>query len=205
MSSVYETLAERHKPYRQAEERHRRALEAQTQADERVEKLERELRDAEDRDRQQLGDALIDGAKPAAAAAPKIGEKLEQAKTEQQAVAYAASRAGEELDRLPAENRDAWLRQAKADFQQARGDYEAALEAWIAARERLAVEASLVGFLATGQEHSIGFAARLPVLVSGVAGLRQEVPAADVFDALRSELADVELDVLLVKREPVAT
>ena len=54
-------------------------------------------------DRRTLGEALVDGRSAPGATAPEIAARLEQARAEQQAVAYATERANQEVDRLPVE------------------------------------------------------------------------------------------------------
>jgi arginine deiminase len=75
-----ELLAQRHRDYRKAQDRHARALERLHAAGEHVQRLEHELTEAEDEDRQALGDALVDGTKPPAGKAEKARSALTKAK-----------------------------------------------------------------------------------------------------------------------------
>jgi hypothetical protein len=88
-----ELLAERHRDYGKALDRHLRALEEWRVAQERVQTLEHELADAEDADRLALGEALVDGAKPPAGKADRARAAVEKAKSELEALQYAAERA----------------------------------------------------------------------------------------------------------------
>jgi excisionase family DNA binding protein len=72
----HELLAQRHRDYRKAQNRHVRAVEKQQVAAERIQQLERELAEAEDEDRRELGEALIDGAKPPAGKAERVRAAL---------------------------------------------------------------------------------------------------------------------------------
>jgi hypothetical protein len=65
---------------------------------------------------------------------------LEKAKSELEALQYAAERAGQTLDRMPAEHKRDWLRQASRDFQAAHAEYEQVLVQLAETRERLAQE-----------------------------------------------------------------
>jgi hypothetical protein len=116
------------------------------------------------------------------------------------ALAYAAERAGQTLDRLPVERKSDWLRRAKQDFEAARVNYERQLGLFLEARERIAEEAALVSFLIGGQT-SVWMAPSVHVRTAGVEGLGQDVRVTDMLDALRDELADLELAALTRGRE----
>ena len=195
-----ELLAKRHREYAKALERHERAMEQWRAEGERVQALERELADAEDEDRVALGEALIDGTKPPSRKAERARAALAKAKAELEALHYAVQRAGQAIDRRPGENRRAWLRQAEHDFQRARADYEQLLAHLIEARDHLEQEALVLSFLIDGQTSSVRMAHALRVSVSGVDGLVQEVPTADVLEALRDELVQLEGDALIRAR-----
>ena len=83
----YELLAQRHREYAKAQDRHARAVAKQAAAQERVQALERELADAEDADRRTLGEALVDGKKPPVRKTEQARANLEQAKLEAEALA----------------------------------------------------------------------------------------------------------------------
>ena len=95
---------------------------------------------------------------------------------------------------MPAARRGDWLPQATRDFQAARGDYENRLALLIEAHDRLAQEAALVSFLAGS---SISMDPILQVRVGGVEGLVREVPVTDVLAALREQMFDLEIGVLV--------
>jgi hypothetical protein len=192
----HELLARRHRDYKKAEDRHLHALEACAQAEQRMHELERELAAAEDEDRRVLGDALVDGTKRPARKTERVRTALENAKAELEALQYAAERAGQTLDRMPAEHKRDWLRQASRDFQAARAQYERVLVRLAETRERLAEEAELVSFLIDGQA-SVRMGHTVRVHASGVEGLVHEVAPADVLAALRDELATLEINALL--------
>jgi tetratricopeptide (TPR) repeat protein len=191
-------LAERQRDYAKARDRHRRALEVLQQAQEHTQDLECELADAEDADRRALGDALVDGRKPPAGKTERVRSALGEAKQQLEALQYAAERAGQELDRMPTERKQDWLRQTKRDFEAARGDYENRLASVVEAYERLAQEAALISFL--NPESPVHPAPVLRVHVGGVEGLVRDVPVADVLRALRDQLYDLEADVLVKAR-----
>ena len=77
--------------------------------------------------------------------------RLEDAKREAEALAYAEQRAAAALDELPGKHRAEWLREADADFAKARAGYEAAIRQLSDARDRLGDLAGLVHFLEHGQ------------------------------------------------------
>jgi hypothetical protein len=197
-----ELLAERQRDYGKALDRHLRALEQWRIAQERVQGLERELAEAEGVDRLALGEALVDGAKPPARKADRARTAVQKAKSELEALQYAAERAGEVLDRMPVERRSEWLRQARDDFQEARTKYEEALARFVQLREQLAQEAALLSFLIDGQETAVRMAHTVRVLVGGVDGLAKEVPTQDVLEALRDEVVQLEASMLIASLAP---
>jgi hypothetical protein len=145
-------LAERHKPYRVAQERYQRATAAREAANEKVAQLEACVHDAEARDRIALGDALIDQRKPPRPEADDARSRLEQAKREAEALTYAEERAAAALDQLPREHKTEWLSRADAGLAKACADYEVAIRQLAAARDRLCDQASLVSFLEHGHQ-----------------------------------------------------
>ena len=141
-------LAQRHKGYRQAQDRYRRAVTARQDAHQRVTELESELAGAEARDRDALGDALVDGHRPSKPEADSVRSQLDEAKREAEALTYAEQRAAGTLDRLPrSSSKDAWLGAAMRSFEKARDAYMAAITELARARDQLSDEATLVGFL----------------------------------------------------------
>jgi hypothetical protein len=195
MRTPTDLLAQRHRDYAKAVEWHQQAIAELHAAQERVQTLDRELADAEDADRQALGDALIDKTKPPARKADRARTRLTKAKTELEALQYAAERAGQTLDHMPAERRSDWLGQARTDFEHAGAAYVQALDRLVELREPLAEQAAVIGFLVDGHA-SIHMAHNLRVLVAGVEGLTKEVPTTDVLDALRDEINELEFKAL---------
>lgn len=139
-------LAERHKSYRQAQERYQRAMAAREAAQERVAELKSQLAAAEARDRVSLGDALVDGRRPSRPEADSIRPRLDEAKREVEALAYAEERAAGALDRLPRE-RDEWRRAARRSLDKARTAYRDVIAELIHARDQLSDEATLLSYL----------------------------------------------------------
>jgi hypothetical protein len=140
-------LAERHKSYRQAQERYQRATAAREAAQQRVAEQESELSAAEGRDRISLGDALVDGQRPGRPEADSVRPRLDKAKREAEALAYAEERAAGALGRLPREHKNDWLRAATRSLDKARTAYTAAIAELARAREQLSDEAILVSYL----------------------------------------------------------
>jgi chromosome segregation ATPase len=147
-------LAQRHKAYRQAQERYHRATAAREAAQQRVSELESELASAEARDRISLGDALVDGHRPGKPEADSVRPRLEDAKREAEALAYAEQRAAGNLDRLPREHKDDWLQAATRSLGKARDAYTAAITELARARDQLSDEAVLVTFLRYDGQHA---------------------------------------------------
>lgn len=156
---------------------------------ERVQRLEQGLADAEDQDRQALGEALVDRTKPPASKAEKARSDLTEAKAEVDALQYAAERAAQVLDAMPAERRGDWLPKARTGFLAARERYEELLNLLAEAREQLQAEAGLLSFLSGSAIH---MTPQVRVHTSGVEGLHSDVAFNDVLDALRFELADLD-------------
>jgi hypothetical protein len=146
-------LAERHKSYRQAQERYQRAAAAREAAQQVVAELESELAGAASRDRISLGDALVDGRRPSKPEADRVRARLDEAKREAEALAYAEERAAGALGRLPREHKDEWLRAATRALDKARAAYTDAIEELARARDQLGDEATLVSYLANDGQY----------------------------------------------------
>lgn len=140
-------LTQRHKSYRQEQERYQRAVAARQDAQGRVTELESELARAEARDRVALGDALVDGRRPAKPEADNVRPRLEEAKRDAAALVDAEQRAAAALDRLPREHKDDWLRAATRSLKKAQAAYTAAISELARTRDQLSDEAALVNFL----------------------------------------------------------
>jgi hypothetical protein len=140
-------LAQRHKAYRNAQERYRRAVTARESAQQRVSELEGELTAAESRDRVALGDALVDGNRPGKPEADSVRQRLGDAKRDAEALAYAEQRAAGQLDKLPRDYKADWLSAATRSLGKARTAYVNAVNELARTRDRLSDEAALVSFL----------------------------------------------------------
>jgi hypothetical protein len=182
-------LAERHRRYRQAQERYQQATVARETAQQRVAELESELAVAESRDRVALGDALVDGRRPPRPEADSIRSRLEAAKGEAEALAYAEQRAAGALGRLPVEHKREWLSAATRSLGKARDAYTAAIVELARARDQLSDEATLVGFLQFDGQYSqpLGGAIQRPAGPVGFAELTELMlnEAATVEDRAR--------------------
>jgi hypothetical protein len=102
---------------------------------------------AEARDRDALGEALVDKRKPPAAQADVARAALQAAKRNVEALQYAEQRAASKLDALPRENKEAWLGRAERDLRNARDAFTAAVNGFAQARAQMVAEATLVSFL----------------------------------------------------------
>jgi hypothetical protein len=109
-------LAERHRSYRAGRDRYQRAVVTRERAQERVGELERDLAVAEARDRDALGEALVDDRNRPAAQADTARATLEVGKRDLEALQYAEQRAARKLDALPRENKEPWLERAERDL-----------------------------------------------------------------------------------------
>jgi hypothetical protein len=179
-------LAERHTAYRKAADRAQRATTKRSEAQATVAEREQELRMAEARDRDALGDALVDGSRPPTPTAPKAEARLEAARRELDALTEAEQRALSTLTRLPGENRRAWLREAQASARSAQASYHAAIRELAAARQRLGDEAQLAEYIDTGEHRQpISGAVQFPPTSMG--GPNTTIPFDRITEALHNE------------------
>ena len=183
-------LAQRHKAYRQAQERYQRATAAREAAQQRVAELESELAAAEGRDRVALGDALVDGRRPSKPEADSVRPRLEDAKREAEALAYAEQRAAGNLDRLPREHKDDWLQAATRSLDKARAAYTAAINELARARDQLSDEATLVTFLRYEGQHSEPIGGAVEHITQN--GTVQTIAFAQLTELMLAEAAGVE-------------
>jgi len=185
-------LAQRHKAYRQAQERYRRATAARETAQQRVSELESELAAAEARDPCGAWRCAVDGNRPGKPEADSVRHRLEDAKREAEALSYAEQRAAGNLDRLPREHKDDWLSAAVKSLNKARDAYTAAINELARARDQLSDEAVLVTFLRydgqhtdpiggavehvtqNGTVHTIGFAQLTELMLAEAAGVGEK-------------------------------
>jgi hypothetical protein len=179
-------LSQRHKGYRQAQERYQRATAAREAAQQRVGELKSELAAAEARDRINLGDALVDGQRPSKPEADSVRVRLEEAKREAEALGYAEERAAGALGRLPREHRNEWLRAAARSLDKARAAYTDAIEQLARARDQLSDEATLVSFI----EHDGQY---VQAITGGIQRPgAQPIPFDELIKSMREEAAGVE-------------
>jgi hypothetical protein len=155
-------LTQRHRAYRQAAERYQRAVIARESAQQRVTELESELSVAEGRDRVALGDALVDGNRPGKPEADSVRQRLEDAKRDHEALAYAEQRAAGNLDRLPREHKEDWLSAAERSLGRAQDAYTAAIAELARTRDQLTDEAALVSYLRFGGQYSALIGGAIP-------------------------------------------
>jgi hypothetical protein len=189
-------LADRHKTYRRARERYQRAAAAREVAQQHVTELESQLGSAEHRDRVQRGDALVDGRKPPSSEAEAVRAMLVAAKRDAEALMYAEQRAASVLDELPRRHKTEWMQQVAHDLGKARDAYRAAIHELARARDQLADEATLLGFLEYGQESQpVGGALRKP-------GAERAIAFAEIVELMLAEAADVEKKARLDPNRP---
>jgi hypothetical protein len=196
-----DVLAQRHKAYRQAQERYQRATAAREAAQQRVAELESELAAAEGRDRVALGDALVDGRRPSKPEAHSVRPRLDEAKREAEALAYAEQRAGVALDRLPREHKDEWLRAATRSLDKARAAYSEAIGELARARDQLSDEAVLVSFLQNDGQYTqpLTGAIQRP----GADGTNPAIGFVELTELMLKEAASVEEKALLDPNRPM--
>ena len=116
---------------------------ARQKAEARVEELERELSVTENRDRVARGDALVDGPKAPAGKAEALRKTVENARRDADAEQCASS----ELNGLPGQHKQAWLRQLEREIAVARTAYRDVITELPKARGELADLALLYNFL----------------------------------------------------------
>lgn len=139
-------LSQRHKGYRQAQERYQRATAAREAAHRLWPSSSRGWRPP----RPATGSTLamrssMDSAHPSPSDSVRV--RLEEAKREREALVYAEERAAGALNRLPREHKTEWLRAATRSLHKARAAYLDAIDELARARDQLSDEATLVSFL----------------------------------------------------------
>jgi hypothetical protein len=193
-------LVQRHKGYRQAQERYQRATAAREAVQQHVAELEAELAGAEARDRISLGDDLVDGRRPSKPEADSIRPRLDEAKREAEALAHAEERAAGVLDRLPREHEDEWLRAATRSLDKARAAYTAAIGELDRARDQLSDEATLLSFLQNDGQYvqALTGAIQRP----GANGSGESFNFSVLVELMREEAAGVEEKARLDPNRP---
>jgi hypothetical protein len=142
--------AARWKPIRRAEARIAEAEAKHAASRARLQQLAAEIGPAEHRDRQALGQALVDGKPEPAAEAANLRTELEQEQRRADALALAVNAAHKEIAALVADNKAEWRAQAMRQLASAQRRYLAAIAALATARDALSDEASLVTWLDSG-------------------------------------------------------
>ena len=142
--------AVRFRPVRQALERIAKAEAAHAESVGRLEQLRAAVGPAEHRDREALGQALVDGRAEPASEAAEIQAELEHEERRGEALRLAVDAARQQIGQLVTEHRCSWRRQAMRELAKAKARYENAISELGAAREGLSDEASLVGWLDSG-------------------------------------------------------
>ena len=168
-----------------------------SETNERIAALRERLPQAEQADREAFAAALTQGKEEPDRGAAALVDELERLQRRTEACQLAIVAAEGEIGQLRNENGRGWLREAQSEFARAREAYERALVEADEARERLEQEAALCAFVA-GQA-APRLAPSLSVPTPGVEGAAHSVPAAGVLEALRDQLADLELDVLTTR------
>lgn len=146
-----EDLAAAHfKEVRQARERTAKAEAALARSRERCEELRRQLTRAELRDREALGQALVDGKAEPVSEAEQVKAELAHEEERTAALVAAVEASYREIPRLVNEHRTAWKRQGYRALSKAQGRYEKAIVELEAAREEMDGEATLLVWLNDG-------------------------------------------------------
>jgi hypothetical protein len=194
-------LAQRHKGYRQAQGRYQRATAAREAAQQRVAELESELSVAEGRDRVALGDALVDGRRPSKPEADSVRPRLDEAKREAEALAFAEERAAGALGRLPREHKNEWLRAAARSLDKARAAYTDAIAELARARDQLSDEATLVSFLENDGQYTqpLTGAIQRP----GAHGTVEAINFSQLIELMHAEVGGIEEKARLDLNRPM--
>jgi chromosome segregation ATPase len=193
-------LAERHRSYRAARARYLRATAEREKAQQRVSELERELAAAEARDRDALGEALVDGRKPPATQADDAHAALQAGKRDLEALQYAEQRAARKLDSLPRENKEAWLARAERDLRDAIAAYTDAIGRLAQTRDQLVNEATLVSYLVNDGTfvQPLSHALQRP----GAHGTVEPISVDKIFELMLAEATGIEDRVRLDPNRP---
>jgi hypothetical protein len=142
--------ATRWKPIRQAHEQIGKAQAAQAKSQARLQELRAQIGPAERRDREALGQALVDGKAEPASEAAKLRAELEQEERNAEALALAVQSAHGRIAKLVAANRVAWRKEAMRELSRKVARYQDAITEVEDAREALSSEATLVTWLDSG-------------------------------------------------------
>jgi hypothetical protein len=193
-----DTAAGRHKEIRQACERVAKAEAAHAESTSRVEQLKQEVGPAEYRDKQKLGEAIVNGKAEPQSEAVQLKAELEREQRRQEALALAATSAREQIGKLVAVNKDAWRRRAMQELARANARYQESISALQEAREALSNEATMVAWLDSG---SSGEAATDPL--GGRQGL-DPISFTRTLEALRQDCEQLA-NHPVTRTDPVAS
>jgi hypothetical protein len=140
----------RWRPVRKALEE-REKLEAElTQAGARLAALQGELQQAEQEDRESYAAAIAAGKGEPVRKAEQLAIRIEAEQRRVDACVLAVEKAGNELNKLRAENRSAWSKDSLAKIAEAHLAYEASIRQVEQRRDALADEVALHGWIADG-------------------------------------------------------
>jgi hypothetical protein len=142
--------ATRWKPIRQAHEQISKAQTAQAKSQARLQQLRDQIGPAERRDREALGQALVDGKAEPASEAAKLRAELEQEERNAEALALAVQSGHGRIAELVAANRVEWRKEAMRELSRTVARYRDAITEVEDAREALSSEATLVTWLDSG-------------------------------------------------------
>ena len=140
----------RFKPIRQALERIEKTEAAHAKSQAKLEQLRAAVGPAEHRDREALGQALVDGKPEPASEAEEIKSQLAQEERRAEALRLAVSAARERIPELVSANRGEWTRQGRRALATTQRRYSTAIDELEAARVALSDEASLGSWMASG-------------------------------------------------------
>jgi hypothetical protein len=143
-------LASRWKEIRAAKARIEKAEAVRVESLARLEELRGQIGPAERRDREALGQALIERKPAPESEATRLKIELEQAERNYEAVLQAVQNAHEQIGRLVRANRERWSAETLRAKAKAKTRLERAINELEAAREALGNEATLLGWLESG-------------------------------------------------------
>lgn len=140
----------RWRPVRKALEEREKLVAELTQAGERLAALQSELQQAGQADREAYAAAIAAGKDEPVRKVEQLAIRIEAEQRRVDACVLAVEKVGAELDKLRAENRSAWRKEALAEIAEAHVAYEASIRLLEQHREALADEVALHGWIADG-------------------------------------------------------
>jgi hypothetical protein len=145
-----DAAAARFRPIAKAREQIAKTERAHAAALARLEALRGQVAPAERRDRELLGEALVEGKREPMSEAEAIRAEVAQQELRVDALRLAAERARRQIPKLVDANRTGWRRQATRELGREKHRYEAAISELQGAREALVDVATLVRWLDNG-------------------------------------------------------